>query len=53
MGKPWESQQGAPVTRKEFAELFDAVEDVVVVIRALLQLAPEESRPLALPKRFR
>lgn len=52
---PFGVEEGEPdyVTRAEFDELFEAAEDCVVVIRALLQSLPEGSRPLALPKRFR
>jgi hypothetical protein len=52
----WPRESAGPsdyVTRAEFEEALDAVEDSIVVIRALLQSLPEGSRPLALPKRFR
>ncbi len=41
------------VTREEFAELREDLEDACEVIRFLLTQLPEGSRPGVLPKRFR
>ena len=50
---PLEIPAEATISRQEFDELCEAVEDAYAVISALLKSLPEGSRPMALPKRFR
>jgi hypothetical protein len=52
---PWPQKTGeeGAVSREEFEELQEDVEDAAEVIRFLLTLVPEGSRPAVLPRKYR
>jgi hypothetical protein len=55
MKKDWVSPEslGVQIRREELDALRDDLEDACEMIRFLLSLVPEGSRPVALPKKFR